>query len=325
MTGNKIRSLVVKILKIFGFLSEYSQDLWLYLRHNGHSPLEPLSIRLSSNTLIETHTIEKGLALPQPRSYFGQEKIRLLLKLNEHWKPQEMDLSRRMLVGALKHYRETFSSTPPPDAALAARIDAFLEEHDCPEAEGGVTHVSPDALTSDPAGVALIVNRFSAREFGSRALDDSEIKKVVQLAQNAPSQCNRQSARLHVYRNRDDIDRLLALQSGAKGFSHTVPTLFVVTSQITSWGGPQQRNQLYVDGGIYLQTLLLALSCCGFANCPLNLALPNKTERRIKRVGKIPRRERLIAMVAAGPPPPHEYRAACSPRWGAEQVCTLHS
>lgn len=320
-----MRSALFKIRKIFGFLSEYSQDLWLYLRHNGNSPLEPISLRRSSKTLIEAHTIEKGLALPQPREYFGQEKIRQLLKLNEQWKPQEGDLSRKMLVGALRHYRESFSSAPPPDAGLAARIDAFLKAHEFHQAEGGVTTVAPDVLASDPAAAALIANRFSAREFGSRAMDDLEITTVVQLAQNAPSQCNRQSVRLHVYRNRDDIDQLLALQSGANGFAQTVPTLFVVTSQITSWGGPQQRNQLYVDGGIYLQTLLLSLSACGFANCPLNLALPNKAERRIKQLGHIPQRERLIAMVAAGPPPSHAYRAACSPRWSVEQVCTLHS
>ena len=40
---------------------------------------------------------------------------------------------------------------------------------------------------------------------------------------------------------------LLDLQGGARGFAETVPTLFVITSEITAWGGPQQRNQPYVD------------------------------------------------------------------------------
>lgn len=312
-----MRSALNKFGKIFRFFSEYAQDFWLYVRHNGYSPLEPRTLRLSSKTLIETHTIEKGLALPEPRPHFGQDKIRILLDMNEGWEPAKEDLSRKMLLGALRHYRDSFADEPAPDPALATRMDAFLNSHDLSDAQGGVKEVLPGDLVSNAVAAAFITSRFAARDFGKRALDDNEINDVVTLAQQAPSQCNRQSVRLHVYRDRSVIDALLVLQGGASGFSQVVPTLFVVTSQITSWGGPQQRNQLYVDGGIYLQTLLLSLSARGFANCPLNLAIHNKTERLIKQAGNIPTRERLVAMVAAGPPPPHVYRAACSPRWPA--------
>lgn len=99
---------------------------------------------------------------------------------------------------------------------------------------------------------------------------------------------------------------------------------FVVSSEITAWGGPQQRNQPYMDGGLYAMMLMLALDAKGFMSCPLNLAIGNRTERTIKQVGSIPPRERLIVMIAAGTQPDHPIRAANSPRLDADAICQIH-
>jgi len=88
----------------------------------------------------------------------------------------------------------------------------------------------------DASAISFLDGRFSARDFAPRSLNDPEIAAVIELAQRAPSQCNRQSTRIHVYRNRAKIAKLLELQGGARGFAEAVPTLFIVTSEITAWG-----------------------------------------------------------------------------------------
>lgn len=319
-----MREKLNKIGKIFGFFSEYAQDMWLFLRYNGYSPMEPRERRLSHKTIIEAHTIEKGLTLPQPKPHFGRAKITEMLEMNAGWSPPAGELSRAMLVGALREYRDTFSGTPAPDPAFAERIDRFVAAHDGIKANGGVRHGMGRARKENRAALAFLENRFSSREFGQCALTDDEIDAAVWTAQRAPSQCNRQSARLHVYRDPARIRRLLELQGGARGFAENVPTLFVVTSEITAWGGPQQRNQPYMDGGLFAMMLMLGLDARGFLTCPLNLAIPNRTERAIKAAGEIPARERLVVMVAAGPQPDHEVRAAASPRWTPNAVYTRH-
>lgn len=318
-----MQSKLNQIVKVFGFFLEYAQDLWLFLRHNGHSPFEDSARRLSHKTIIEAHTIEKGLTLPQPKPHFGRDKITAMLDMNAGWTPPAGELSRSMLVGALRDYQQTFSDTPAPDADFAERVSAFVARHDAEHAVGGVRHVLQHAAES-PAAVAFLESRFAAREFGDRSLTDDEVTAVVNLAQRAPSQCNRQSTRLHVYRDPVRIRELLSLQGGARGFADNVPTLFVVTSEITAWGGPQQRNQPYLDGGLYAMMLMLGLDAKGFISCPLNLAITNRTERAIKTAGDIPARERLVVMIAAGTPPAHPIRAANSPRWGVDHVCRLH-
>jgi nitroreductase len=278
---------------------------------------------LSHKTIIEAHTIEKGLTLPVPKPHFGHKKIIALLNMNKGWTPPEGDLSRSMLVGALRDYQKTFAKTPTSDTGLAERISAFVASHDAENALGGVRQGVRHA-GENPAAMVFLQSRFSAREFGDRALTDDEVTDVVALAQRAPSQCNRQSTRLHVYRDPARIRELLALQGGARGFAENVPTLFVVTSEITAWGGPQQRNQPYIDGGLYAMMLMLGLDAKGFLSCPLNLAIKNRTERTIKSAGDIPARERLVVMIAAGTQPEHAIRAANSPRRGMKDVCRLH-
>src|SRR5690606_36580790 len=113
------------------------------------------------------------------------------------------------------------------------------------------------------------------------------VHTVVKLAQYAPSQSNRQSTQVHLYQDRKQIDELLALQGGSRGFSEHVGNLFVVSSEIPAWGGPGQRNQPYVDAALFAMHLLTALHAKGIAACPLNLAVTNRTDRRIKAAGAI--------------------------------------
>lgn len=319
-----MRAKLMRIARVFQIFTECANDVWLFLRHNGFSPFEARDRRLAYKTVIEAHTIEKGLALPVPRPHFGRDKIRALLDMNASWSPAVGDLSRSMLLGALRDYRTTFADVPSPDPSLARSIDAFLDTSETASARGGFRKDIGRIVKRDDFAIDFLERRFSARDFGPQSLDDGQIDAVVSLAQRAPSQCNRQSVRLHVYRDRMRIARLLELQGGARGFVETVPTLFVVTSEITAWGGPQQRNQPYVDGGIYTMMMLLALDAHGFVSCPLNLAITNRTERAIKSAGNIPARERLVVMIAAGSPPTRPLRAACSPRWSSDAIARVH-
>lgn len=319
-----MRAKLSRLLRIASVATEHLKDSWLFLRHNGFSPFEGLDRRLSHKTVIEAHAIEKGLSLQFPKPYFGAEKIDALLDMDQRREQGQNDLPRGMLTGALRDYQARFPLSEHPKATVAKRIHNFLDENKDMNLPGGVRPAPASAGVRNPAACAFLHKRFSARVFGSTALTDAELDEVLSLAQRAPSQCNRQSVRVHAYRDRQRIDSLLALQGGARGFSEIVPTLFVVTSEITAWGGPQQRNQPYVDGGIFTTMFLLALDACGFVCCPLNLAIYHATERKIKQLGNIPERERLVVMVAAGPAPKAPFNATVSPRWPVDIILTKH-
>jgi nitroreductase len=98
----------------------------------------------------------------------------------------------------------------------------------------------------------------------------------------------------------------------------------VVTSEIAAWGGPGQRNQPYVDGALFALYLLLAFHSKRIAACPLNLAITNAVERKIKKAGGIPAGERLIMMIAFGSTIREPLRAAMSPRRDVDEILSLH-
>jgi nitroreductase len=85
---------------------------------------------------------------------------------------------------------------------------------------------------------AFLQSRSSCRMFQPGKIDSGLLTSLVELAQSAPSQCNRQSSRVHVYQDRAVIAQLLELQGGSRGFAQSVDNLFVVTSEVTAWAAP---------------------------------------------------------------------------------------
>lgn len=321
-----------KARQLLGFFTEYATDMWLYVRHNGYSPWESRAVRREYKTVIETHTVEKGLSLANPRPFFGEAKIKGLLDDRGKVEP-ETTFASQMLAGALKDY-VTFNA-PFVHSALTESGGAFpvlerAKEYVAAEEErgcaltGGVRTTSNAPIDSDEHVMDFLGSRFACRMFDPTPMTDQEVEEVISLAQRAPSQCNRQSSIVHVFRGSASIEALLELQGGAKGFVQDVGTLFIVTSELMAWGGPQQRNQPYVDGGLFAMMLMLSLQAHGFASCPLNLALPNRVERQLKLTAKIPAGQRLVVMVAAGRPASRIVKAAKSPRRPVSEVLHVH-
>jgi nitroreductase len=310
--------------KLFQMVFEYLQDMWQFTRYNSHSPLQPKLKRIAFHTVIETHTLEKGLALPRPRAFFGVQKIRTILNMQRRDSEREQ-FPREMLLGALSAYLNWNKRNENGFNDIVPQIEQFIEQESSDGIQpcGGVREVQYPS--NNLHAQEFLKSRYSSRVFDQQPLQRDVVEQIVAIAQKAPSQCNRQSSKVHVFVEQEKIQALLELQGGSKGFADYVPTLFVVTSEITAWGGPQQRNQLYVDGGLFSMQLMLAMHALGVLNCPLNLAVSNSTEWAIKRLANIPSDERLIMMIAAGFPPEMTVNegsltVAASPRRPIHQV-----
>ncbi|MGR8980872.1 MAG: nitroreductase family protein, partial [Gammaproteobacteria bacterium] len=170
----------------------------------------------------------------------------------------------------------------------------------------------------------FLKSRFSCRRFIPRPIDNNLLSRIMDIAQRTPSQCNRQSGRIHYYSNRKDIDTLLKLQGGAEGFRESVYNLFIISSEISAWSGFKARNQAYVDGALLAMQVLNACQSLGLGACPLNLALSNKTELDICSAGKISKGERLIVMIAFGFPEPVSLVVARSERMPIQNLLIQH-
>lgn len=315
-----------KLFKVAGIFSEALRDATLFLRFNSYSPFVDKSRRAFYKILIEAHTIEKGLALPNPKPLFGKEKIRFVMNALSHYDIRHSPVPAHMSLGALDAYVNFHAKAGLSDPFLD-EIAGYLKtwETKLPRPwKGGTRDYSfngqpPDTLQH------LMASRSSIRTMRSTPLDPDLIVQAISLAQLAPSQCNRQASRVHAYQDPARIQELLALQGGSRGFADSVGNLFVVSSEICAWGGPGQRNQAYVDGALFAMCLMFACRSMGWGACPLNLAIDHRTESAIRRVGGIPAGERLVMMIAFGEPSAPETRVAFSPRRPAAEIATLHA
>lgn len=315
-----------KLLKVTGIFSEAMRDAFVFLRFNSYSPFVDKSRRAFYKIIIEAHTIEKGLSLPDPKLLFGRDKIRFVMAALSRYDIRHSPVPAHMSLGALDAYVNFHARAGMTDPLLD-EITGYLKtwEARLPRPwKGGTRDYS---FNGHPPGTLqhLMASRSSIRTLRTTPLAPDQILEAIAIAQLAPSQCNRQSSRVHAYQDPARIKELLALQGGSRGFADSVGNLFVVSSEICAWGGPGQRNQAYVDGALFAMCLMFACRSMGWGACPLNLAINHKTESAIRRAGGIPAGERLIMMIAFGEPLAPETRVAFSPRRPAAEIATFHA
>ncbi|WP_176761802.1 nitroreductase family protein [Tessaracoccus oleiagri] len=146
---------------------------------------------------------------------------------------------------------------------------------------------------------ALFEGRYSVREFADGPLSVERILPALNLSRKAPSVCNRQASRVKIVTDAVLIDKVLKIQGGMTGYA-TPPALLVVTTDLAAFLEPTERNQPFIDGGIYTMALLLALEHEELAACPLNAMMTGRNEDRVKSLLGIPVSERLIVFLAVG-------------------------
>jgi nitroreductase len=320
-------------IRAFGSLAvlpfEYLLDSLLTFRYSKASLLAPKDKAIFYNIILLAHTVEKGLSQPSPRGGFGKPKIRLLLKLlhGTSWTGNILFAAEKS-YGALLEYVNWNNCNGYDIRDVYPLLNTFFQrcEAEGVRPNGGIKVLDLQLATHPKTAIELLSRRFSGRVYSPRLVDDDLLSAVLSLAQRAPSQCNRQSVRVHCFRGRKSVLPLLKLQRGAAGFDEFTPNLFVITSDMVAWSGANARNQAFVDGGLFSMQLSLACSSLGLISCPLNLAVGNLREFRIKRLARIPPSERLIMMMSFGYTNSDETDlvAARSARLPLDTILTVH-
>ncbi|ATG88497.1 nitroreductase family protein [Methylomonas koyamae] len=305
---------------------EYAFDFFRAFSWSKASPFCPKQKQLHYDILLLAHTVEKGLSVSKPREGFGRVKILNLLHFLSLYQDDWSRFPLEKSYGCLKSYLDWNTSKGVELGDFGDKIYAFLQrcEQLGLEPKGGVKHISNSSLQNNPAAQAFLKARFSSRRFQPDKVDPDILSEIVEIARRSPSQCNRQSGRIHYYSRFEDIDRLLRLQGGAEEFRESVPNLFVISSEISAWSGFKARSQAYVDGALLAMQILNACQSLGLGACPLNLAVSNYKELKICEAGGISKGERLIMMIAFGFPEPTGLVVARSERMCTADLLTCH-
>lgn len=252
------------------------------------------------------HRVEKGLALPAPKRPFGAA------------------VSQRLAAGIEVGDPSNPYVTNATDAVFA--LDTWNKQGDV------LDHIAPRMTELlEPVLVggqateqeSLILSRRSVRHFDmSRPVAAEIINRATEIAGTTPSVCNRQPWSVTVANEPLSVSKILRLQNGNSGFTDAVPAVGVITVDNRLFAGPGERNQRWVDGGLFAMSFVYALQASGLNSCLLNWSMTNAQSDQMRKLIGLEPYEDIITLVAIGYAA-DDARVARSPRRGLNELLRI--
>lgn len=276
----------------------------------------------------EYHAIEKGLALPVPRPGFGGPRIeRLIVTLNQYILKYGKDSTSDITIATLKEYMEFDQIYNKEENKVIPSISKLIitYERNTLESSGGSKIIKKSAIDEnlDFNFDNFFKSRHSIRDFSSEPVDTGAILDAIDLAKYSPSVCNRQAWKTYVIQdsNKELKARLLEVQNGNKGFGETISALIIVTGKLSSFFS-YERNQVFIDGGMFAMSLVLALHAKGLGTCCLNTSYTAEKNIAFNNAIDIDDDSVPIMFIAVGHLKP-EFKIAISERKPLDEIVSV--
>lgn len=303
-------------------LSNYFYDLERYSKFASSSSndYDNLKARITANY----HVIEKGLSLKETRLGFGKETISYLCSCLNQYIQNGYNTDNEQFQSAvrvLSAYCEFHNQRQYDVSDIQQKLEPYKDYIDQKKiVHGGSIRISKDDILDTLAKhfEDLANSRHSIRNFSDNPVDISLVIRAISIANKTPSVCNRQSCFVYVLDNKDAKNKALSCQNGNRGFGDRADKVLVVTSNLRSFFASRERNQAFIDGGMFAMTLIYALHSLGLGSCPLNWAVNKREDTLLRELLPIEDKEVVIMMIAVGNLP-DEFQVACSQRKPIEE------
>lgn len=306
------RLLARRARRLWALVAAYGRDAWLYAGGSGllQGASSGSSSARAAHVLKTAHRLDKGLAMPNPRPAFGDEKaaqLRSELRLFDALATdqttggsQSSEWVLRAGLDCLGRHQAMSNGTPAHE----------LAESQC--AQMVQAHARGDFAS-------VVRSRRSVRQFSASQLPAGALERAAELARHSPSVCNRSGARVWMATDPFLRQRVLRHQDGHQGFADRASAIALITVDTAVFHTVGERHQAWVDGGLFAMTFVHALHFEGLGTCCLNWSVEPAADRALKRDLGLPPAETVIMMVAIGGLPEH-YAVAHSPRRPLQEV-----
>jgi nitroreductase len=296
------------------FLLDYLYDAARFLKSkNTYFSVRKMDAEGAKMHLLRLmHSIEKGLSLPNPAPGFGKSKVVHLKKEAEAYldKFGRDDIYRLVMSTLAAH--QAWQTTVGGDSAGFSLDDLRRESGGM---EAGARDVAKEQIWRH-AKInfdAFALHRHSVRNFTGEPVSAGDIVDAIKVATKSPSVCNRACARAYYSVNSNTMAKLLSMQNGNRGFGDTAGAVIVVAADMRAFYKNGERNQGWIDGGLFAMSLHYALHARGYGACMLNWSMDATSDRHFRRQFGIPT-EHLIVMLMAVGHLPDRLKVAVSPR-----------
>lgn len=302
----------------------YKYDMKRYLTYSDLTGDTPT--KMMGKIIKEYHVVEKGLTMPETRYGFGKALLIGLSKdciayIKLYGKNEEQLIHAIEVILEYENFHRIHGFKLDDDVLTA--INNLKQYAD------GVSFCSQKETSRDEyfkhtesAFAEFSRSRSSVRNYSEQDIPLETMKEVLDIARNTPSACNRQCSRTYLYTDKEKIKRILDAQGGNRGFGHLSNKIIIITAEVGVFTGVQERNEAFIDGGMYAMNLLYALHYKHIAGCILNCSHDVEKDRRLRALCKIKESEVFIAMISCGIPP-ENFKIATSKRYDLSRTNTI--
>lgn len=305
----------------------YYSDMKKYIRYSFDFGVEKSKRHYETDLIFYYHKLEKGLSLPNPRVGFGRENANHLLSiLKKYVKSYGWDETSVISLNTLYAYYNFNKKNNLNISDLYDMLESLKTTvpNELSIKTGGVHEIKKEDIDKRRINFKeFAYSRYSIRNFENSDVSLEIIREAVSIAQKTPSVCNRQSTNVYVFNDNPLKKEILQYQNGNAGFGDGASKILIITSELKDFRGGIERNQSFIDGGMYAMSLIYALHSLGVGTCPLNLCVTNETEMKLKKLAKIGESEVLIMMVAVGNIP-ERVMVASSSRRNIDKVLSIN-
>lgn len=307
LNASRPKQLLKRVAQAGRLAVHLSRDGVRFWRHAALSVFDPGYEQLTARIMYNVHALEKGLAQsPGWRPGRGKKALRNLNDAMTVYRSlgyAETDFAFVQGLSILQRYQDRHVAHPQELAEVEAIVDgSFLHPKDSEQLRGSGLKPIRKAEKADVARrgfYELAQGRSSVRIFSGEPIDTRRVRHALENAEKTPSVCNRQGWRVYWTEDKDLAMRVLKHQ---RGFSSVQPpeVLLAITVSNSTFISPVERNQGFIDGGLYSMSVLYGLEAEGLAAVPLNACLYAKDRGAISKLLSIHPSEEIVMFIAVG-------------------------
>ena len=317
-----LKLILIKNIKSFIFSYYYDFKRFVF----SSTTLKPLSEKnFEAKICANYHSLEKGLSMDIKKEKFGTIRVQELLicldiylKNNFNTKSSQFSSSIKVLEKYFKYHE---SLNDKEIINLHSKFKALTENLTLNGNFGGGSKeiVKKNTHSTKKTFKEIADFRKSVRNFEDSKLNLESLKKAIQTASKTPTTCNRQPNKIYYINDKEKIKNILQLQNGTKGWTSKINNLLICTTNLEYFIGIRERNQAYIDGGMFCMSLVYALEDNDISNCTLNWSVEVEKDKALRKLINIPNSEIIIMMIAVGTTP-EKYLVAHSQKRDVDEI-----
>lgn len=278
---------------------------------------DPAALRYRLHRCI--HRLEKGLSMPERRRGFGKDNFIELVALLKMWREVSPENHPSFTWGVdagtayldtLRRDCELVDLPAEEQGRLSQMYQSLARSWPFARTFSAERTTTPIRWSEDGRGdlvpefEAVLHRRKSVRRWREEAVPAEIVELALHHALQAPSACNRQPFGVVAVRDPERIVQISKLLTGGGGFAAQAPAILALVSDYGAYGGHEQRNLAFIDGGLAAMSFLLSLTAQGYGTVSMNWSVEVERDRSMRHLLGIRETQVILFFVAVGKPHP---------------------